>query len=142
MLRLFGRRADLAPVRDGGRQVATVEADGNTNNQDYDANGHLVAEHHADGGTVTYDYDAFGDKVRATDAKSNGTDYQYDQLGRLTQVTHAAVDRYSVDANNQLQPLGNQRLVLSAKPPHGCRAREATFWQPAALNPAAGCAAR
>ncbi|MDB5874632.1 MAG: LysM peptidoglycan-binding protein [Ramlibacter sp.] len=86
-----------------GRQIAVIDANGNANEQYWDAAGNLVSEAHADGGGVTNSYDAFGDKVASTtkvEANFNPTtNYAYDKLSRLTSVTYTDVDVRHIDSD-------------------------------------------
>lgn len=96
-----------------GRQVTSVDANGNVSGQVFDSVGQLQQEQHADGGLVTYTYSLFGDKVRKVDARNYTTTYSYDKLSRLLQTTYASVDRYTVNASNSIVNLGAGSIVES-----------------------------
>src|SRR5581483_2773700 len=88
-----------------GRDLGTVDANGNVAAARYDAAGQLVSEYHADGGVVSYQYDAFGRRVRTVDALGNVVNDFYDRDDRLVRETHPiGEENYAYDqAGNRIR---------------------------------------
>ncbi|QDQ25733.1 LysM peptidoglycan-binding domain-containing protein [Chitinimonas arctica] len=73
-----------------GRQLGTVDANGNAQFVRLDAAGQQIEEIHADGGKVAMKYDAFGqvrERNETLKAGNHTTRYDYDKRGLLVQVT-------------------------------------------------------
>lgn len=85
-----------------GRQVASRDARGNVNGQQFDAGGNLVGELHADGGNVAHAYDAFGNRVRTTDGEGHVVSFTYDRLGRQLSRIQGPIYVYGATAQNSL----------------------------------------
>lgn len=89
-----------------GRRIATRDALGHVNTEQYDAAGKLVQEVHADGGKVAHVYDAFGNEVQRFDANQmdkavaerRATLFGYDKLGQLRQTTRPSPDGVTAGA--------------------------------------------
>ena len=95
---------------DDGRLIATIDADGNRMEYDYDVegrtevvsdrlghktlyvyddNGNILSTTDANGNTTKSTYDSYGNVLTKTDAKGNTTTYAYDANGNLSTLTDA-----------------------------------------------------
>lgn len=94
-----------------GRQLATTDARGNSNLQEFDAAGNLVKETHADGGVVSYRYDVFGNKVQVKDTRGFVTSFNYDKLNRLLSTVRPVVSVYTVGASNSMTYVNGRAIT-------------------------------
>lgn len=94
-----------------GRQVATRDARGHVNGQEFDAAGNVTREVDAKGEDVQHFYDAFGNRVRTIDKLGRATDFVYDKTGNLLQQIRASVAVNHATTNYQLAHDGEKRLV-------------------------------
>lgn len=89
-----------------GRDIASIDANGNLTSKRYNARGDLLQETNGVQATTFYLYDALG-RMTARDSSLGGrkVSYTYDRLGRLTRQHDSA---HSVDTRYAYDDLGNR----------------------------------
>ena len=135
-----------------GREIALVDALGNTSRKGYDSRGNVDSIIDAKNNTTrfvydglnrrvqdlhdlsvtTYDYDDNNRLAKITDANNHATEFQYDALNRRTQLKLAdgSVYGYQYDATNNLTALNDPRgyqVKLAYDEANRLKTRESTL---------------